>query len=283
MRLLIADDEFIIRKGLMSLNWSSIRINDVLCAENGLEAKEILKQKNVDIVISDIKMPGLTGLELAEYVKRYCNNTKVILLTGFSDFEYARSAIRSNVIEYLLKPIKPNELLKIVKVIVNDIEAINYKNELIDEFESISASMSTTEQILHSFRQSNDKVLEILKYMAENYNHDVSLNFLAEKYHFSSIHLSRLIKKETRYPFIDILVGMRLLNAIKFLRINNDKINIVCEKVGFNDQRYFSQVFKKTFGCTPIEYKKSKDEHKEYSIKELLEMMCENKHKHSNE
>ena len=279
MTLLIADDEFIIRKGLMSLKWDTIGINEILCAENGIEARKILKENNIDILITDIKMPGLTGLELAEYIKSNSKNTRIVLLSGFSDFEYARSAIRSNVIEYLLKPIKPNELLKTVKLIVKEIEAINYKNKLINEFENMSLSMSLTEQILHSFRQSNDTVLEILKYMSENYMHDISLSSISEKYHFSSIHLSRLIKKETQYSYIDILTGIRMLNALSFFRNTKDKVNIVCEKIGLNDQRYFSQIFKKTFGFTPIEYRKSNELHKDYSLKELLDMMCENKYK----
>lgn len=70
MRLLIADDEKNIRNGLLSLPWNTIGIQKVYQAENGLEALKILEEKQIDIVISDIKMPGLSGLELAEFVQK---------------------------------------------------------------------------------------------------------------------------------------------------------------------------------------------------------------------
>ena len=95
MNLLVADDEMAIRRGMLSLPWSSIGIENVYEAENGLQAREMLQQKKVDIMISDIKVPGLTGLELAEYVKEYDLDTAVILLTGFSDFSYAQKAFET--------------------------------------------------------------------------------------------------------------------------------------------------------------------------------------------
>ena len=95
MKLLVADDEMTIRRGLLSLPWNTIGIDEVFEAENGLAAMEILRSHRVDIMISDVRMPGMTGLELAEYVKEYDLDTAVILLTGFSDFEYAQQAIRS--------------------------------------------------------------------------------------------------------------------------------------------------------------------------------------------
>ena len=83
MILLIADDEKTIRNGLLYLPWADIGIEEVYQAENGLAAKEILKEKRIDIVISDIKMPGLSGLELAEYIKECSMDTAVVFLTGY--------------------------------------------------------------------------------------------------------------------------------------------------------------------------------------------------------
>ena len=86
MRLLVADDEFMIRNGIVSQDWRSIGITEVFIAANGLEAKEGIDQGKVDILLSDIKMPGMSGLELAEYVYRNELQIKVILLTGFGVF-----------------------------------------------------------------------------------------------------------------------------------------------------------------------------------------------------
>ena len=111
MKLLIADDEQRIRKGLLSLPWETMGIEEVCQAENGIEAMEILKTGKVDIIISDIKMPGFSGLELAEYIKKYAIDTAIILLTGFSDFEYVQHALRHEVYDYMLKPLRPKDIL----------------------------------------------------------------------------------------------------------------------------------------------------------------------------
>ena len=112
MKLLIADDEQKIRVGMASLDWDSIGITEVSLAVNGVEAKKLLEQEPFDIMICDIKMPGLTGLELAAYVQEHTLDTSVILLSGFSDFEYARTAIKIGVEDFLLKPIDSEELEK---------------------------------------------------------------------------------------------------------------------------------------------------------------------------
>lgn len=83
--------------------------------------------------------------------------------------------------------------------------------------------------------------------------------WLAEKYHFSESYISRKIKKETGYTFVDILNGIRLMCAASLLK-TGEKISDVCEKTGFNDQHYFSQLFKKTFGCTPSNYRSESGE-----------------------
>ena len=69
MNLLIADDEAVIRRGLLSLDWKSIGITDVYSVANGVEAKELLLSTSIDLVIFDIRMPGFSGLELAQMVK----------------------------------------------------------------------------------------------------------------------------------------------------------------------------------------------------------------------
>ena len=85
MRLLIADDEQFIWRGLLSLNWKSIGITEVYSANNGTKAKEILLSEPVDIAILDIRMPGATGLDLADMIQNLSMPTKVVLLTGFSE------------------------------------------------------------------------------------------------------------------------------------------------------------------------------------------------------
>ena len=141
MKLLIADDEQIIRNGLLSLPWKDIGVEEVYQAENGLTAKEILTEEKIDVVISDIKMPGLSGLELAEYIKECSMDTAVIFLTGYSDFEYARRAIRNQVSDYLLKPIRRKDILETVERVLQALERKRYKAEVVRKYETASGSL----------------------------------------------------------------------------------------------------------------------------------------------
>lgn len=271
MKILFVDDEEIIRRGLLMMDWSSIGITDVCSAANGLEAIEVLKQCNMDVVVSDIRMPGLDGLGLAEYIAQHAGRIKVILLTGFSDFAYAQTAIKYGVFDYLLKPIAPKQLLETVKAAIQSLQAEAYTRKIVSEYKETSSSRTTAQQIQHSFRHLGEHTKTILEDIAEHYNQNLSLNKLAEDYHFSAMYVSRLIKKETGFSFVEILTSIRLMHAARLLRTESTKVNLICEKVGFNDQRYFSQVFKKAFGCTPLEYRKLVEEQKEYSIMDLLE------------
>ncbi len=272
MKLLVADDERTIRNGLLSLPWESIGIQQVYQAENGLTAKEILKEEKIDIIISDIKMPGLSGLELAEYIKECAMDTAVILLTGYSDFEFARRALRNEVFDYMLKPIRPGSILETVRRVKEALERKRYKAEVVRKYETASGSLNFREQISWMFQGVNRQTLEILLDMAENFSQGISLNSLAEKYHFSSAYLSRMIKKETGYSFSGILNAIRLAAAVEFLLKNHGKINLICDLVGFSDQKYFSQVFKKTFGCSPGEFRRQGREQGNFSVKKILEM-----------
>lgn len=270
MKLLIVDDERTIRTGLMSLKWEGIGVTEVAAAANGLEAREILSQGNVDVMVSDIKMPGATGLELAQYVREYSLDTKVILLTGFSDFEFAREAIRSQVCDYILKPLRPKDILDTVARVIKTIEQKRHQEQVLRQYEAREGSSDLALQLQNCFPHVNRQMAEILEFMGQEYATDISLNILAEQWHFNNAYLSRMFRKETGFSFSDILTSIRLMNTAQMLLESREKIGTICERNGFCDQRYFSQVFKKVFGCTPGDYKKLG---KAVKLKTILDMM----------
>ncbi len=272
MRLLIADDEKNIRNGLLSLPWNTIGIQKVYQAENGLEALKILEEKQIDIVISDIKMPGLSGLELAEFVQKNSLDTAVVLLTGFSEFEYAQKALRNGVLDYMLKPLRPKDILATVLKVKETLEKRRYKEKVVERYEGAANSRDYQEQISWHFRGVNEQAMEILKDVAQNFSQGVSLNSLAEKYHYSVAYLSRMIKKETGFSFSEILNSIRLAQAAELLQKDCGKISMVGEMAGFSDQKYFSQVFKKAFGVSPGEFRKQ-EETQLYSIIDILHLI----------
>lgn len=245
MQLLIADDEYIIREGLKSLEWASIGISSVLSAATGIEAQRILNENSIDIAILDIRMPGISGLELANYIQISKKQTMVILLTGYAEFEYARKAISFGVCEYILKPFRPRDLLELVAKICQ-------KNLIRDSGETVS--LSIPQQIEDCFLSVSPACKQMIAELSQNYASELSLDALAAKYHFSSAYLSRKIKTETGYSFLEILKAIRLSYAAGYL-LKNEKISYICSQSGFQDQRYFSQVFKSIFNCSPSEFK----------------------------
>lgn len=114
--LLVVDDEAVIRKGISSfINWDSLDCQVAGTASNGLEAIEFIKEHPTDIIITDIKMPVMDGLAVARYAYENYPETKVILLTGYADFEYAKTAIKYNVSAFILKPTNKKDLIEAIQ------------------------------------------------------------------------------------------------------------------------------------------------------------------------
>jgi two-component system response regulator YesN len=115
LKVLIVDDELIIRKGLIeTVDWASLNVEIVGDASNGSEAMDILRQTSVDLVLTDIRMPFMDGLELVKTMKEEGVQGRVIMISGFNDFNYAREALRLGVQDYLLKPVDIDELIDLI-------------------------------------------------------------------------------------------------------------------------------------------------------------------------
>ena len=115
INLLIVEDEQIIRNQLKNLPWSDFGITNVFYAENAAEAWKIAAKNHPDILITDIRMPGESGLDFSKKLKSRLPQIKIILLTAYDLFEYTKSAIQIGVFEYLLKPIDYEQIEQTVK------------------------------------------------------------------------------------------------------------------------------------------------------------------------
>ena len=114
--VVIVDDEMIVSRGLSEkIDWGQLECSIVGIGSNGMEGKELVDRHRPDIVITDIKMPGMNGLDLAQYVKENYPEIVTILLSGYTEFDYARTAVRHQVFDYLLKPVDLEDLKKCVR------------------------------------------------------------------------------------------------------------------------------------------------------------------------
>lgn len=128
-KLLVADDEKWVRRGLKtSIDWPKFNIGEILEARDGEEALEIVKKSMPEIIITDIKMPYLDGLQFIQEVRKLDENIKVIIISGYGEFDYARQAIKLGAVDYILKPIEENTIIQIVTKCINEIEEGRRKN-----------------------------------------------------------------------------------------------------------------------------------------------------------
>ena len=114
-RIILVDDEEEVRKGIIrKIDWETLGFQVVGDAENGQDALEKIEQLEPDVVMTDIRMPYMDGLTLTSWIRQKYPSVKVLIFSGFDDFEYAQQAIKLNVTEYILKPVNVEELTQIL-------------------------------------------------------------------------------------------------------------------------------------------------------------------------
>ncbi|WAM36324.1 response regulator transcription factor [Caldicellulosiruptor acetigenus] len=236
--LIVEDEEILLERLMKTIDWKIAGVDKVIGKTSSEDALSVVLTENVDVVLTDIRMPIIDGLDLAEFIKNEKKRPYVILMSGYKEFEYAHRAIKLGVMDYILKPFSKEEVLEAVKRAVEKLNA-----------ESIQQDIS-------SYCGSEDIVDTVLKFIAANCSRQISLNDVAEYVHLHPVYLSRLLKNKTGKTFKEILTEARLKKAERLLKNSSLKHYEIAEAVGFSDAQYFSQVFKKVYGMTPIEWKK---------------------------
>lgn len=251
-KILIVEDEEIIRKGLVFMvDW--LKVNCIVAGEaaDGVEGLQKIEAIRPDIVITDVKMPFKNGIEmLEESIERY--GYEAIIISGYSEFEYAKKAITLNVTEYLLKPIDFVHLYQTIEKLTNKIESKNKVKEIMLSQEPIPSKQSMEAQLARSAKSKY--VGKMLDYIQAHYSQKISITDLCKQYGISSTYLNAKFKQETNYTFNDFLNRYRVLQAVELLRQDNMKVYEIAETVGFQDYKYFIQVFKKYIGCSPSRF-----------------------------
>ncbi|EHJ53092.1 response regulator transcription factor [Streptococcus macacae] len=237
--LLIVEDEYLVRQGIRSLvDFKQFGIEQVCEAENGLTAWQLYQEKEFDIVLTDINMPKMNGIQLAELIKERKSDTHLVFLTGYDEFDYALSAVKLGADDYLLKPFSKT-----------DVEIILLK---IKEKLDLARRQETIQQLAEQ-REGSHLKKAILNHLDDS---SFSLKSLAQELGFSPNYLSVLIKKDLGMSFQDYLIQERMKKAKLLLLTTDLRVYEIAEQVGFEDINYFSQRFKQVVGMTPRQYKK---------------------------
>ena len=262
--VILIDDEEIIRKGLRKLvDWEDMGCEIVAEAEDGEQGFELIKEYVPDIIISDIQMPNKNGLQMIADVKDINQNTQIIILTGFREFEYAQEAIKLGVLQFLLKPSKIAEITAAVEEAVSNLRTQEEENEKYNKMKEEVRNYYLKEAINASQDKKIDPVLnkpqymvnESIKYIKKNYDQKVNLQDIADMLYVSTWHLCKVLKKETGTNFVELLNGVRIEEAKKLLVTTNLRVYEVALEVGYTDTAYFSKIFKRFVGMTANEYR----------------------------
>ena len=250
--MLVADDEPPMRAYVANkVGWKAIGITRIVQAINGIDAYEKIKEYHPVLVVLDIKMPGMNGVQLLEKLQSegYNEPMAVIALSGYRDFEAAQYMISNRaVIKYLLKPAQPQELLDAGK---ESLEAIRLAT---DDPEELGSSASVAD--LGNRRAELTAAAK--RYVREHYAERVSLTAAAKEIHVAPAYLSRVFSSQDKRGFSGYSAWYRAQQAKKLLETTDETLTAIATKCGFGDARNLMRAFKKAEGLTPGEFRAQK-------------------------
>ena len=251
-KVVIVEDEEIIRKGLVySIDWVSLNCCVVAEGRNGVEGVEAIKEHSPDIVIADIKMPVMDGMEMIKCTYEQYEYASIIL-SGYSEFEYAKKAFQYGVLGYLLKPLDTEELKDAIRRAQKECEV---RQAFIENL-----SRKQEWQRIDLFKDHFDQpakdglVKQMLEFIYMNYKNKIIIQDVVNELNYSETYLNKRFKEAVGTTFIEYLNRYRIQKSLELLREGDDAVQDIAWKCGIGEYKYFNTVFKKYIGCSPKEY-----------------------------
>lgn len=235
IRTMIVDDEENIRFGLKrQIESLDLQIQVIALIDNGESALEAITQYRPELLLMDINMPGMNGLEVIRHIRELELLCSIIIISGYDDFQFAKEAIRHKVDFYLLKPVDDDELAEVCAQAIE-----NYQKRLLEH------------QLLKQVQPSDP--IDLLDYI-QNHLDDPTLDYesLQSVFGLSRSSISKMIKHATHQSLNEYITNQRIDLADAYLKNHKGatikQIALMC---GYSDPLYFSRVYKKVRGRTP--------------------------------
>lgn len=251
IRVLLVEDEEVIRKGIASLIAQvSPHFTVVKEASQGREALDYLSRNAVDMVITDIRMGEMNGLQLLEKIREKFEDMPLLIISGYSDFFYAQKALQYGVADYLLKPIDRKQLV----CALDKLRLLHLKRtgKTPDPEQPAAGDPATEQQPGPEGRRLIRKVKEYIEAHPEG---DLRLQTLADYVHLNPAYLSQLFKQETGTNLSDAVTAARIERAKYLLTRTELKIYDVARLSGYQSPKHFMLLFKQLVGVTPGTYR----------------------------
>lgn len=237
-KLLVVDDEVSFRTTLCNcFSWEQIGFELAGQAGNGQMALDFLKKNKVHVLLCDICMPFMNGIELVKQLSTWEDPPITVFISGYRDFEYAQQAITYGVRFYVLKPLKYEDIVQTFSTVKLELDR---KYGLQQEFANEPEQPGFVENV-HTYVNANLRT--------------ANLKDLANQLFMNSCYVSQLYKQKTGRNFSDYLLEMRMKKAADLLEHSSEKIYTIGAAVGYNNAKNFARSFFAYYGKTPTEYR----------------------------
>ncbi len=236
-KLIIADDEEAIRNGLTQyFPWDRVGFEVVATCADGAEVLRFLKGSTADVLFCDIRMKNMSGIELAEQIRRDGNRMVIVFLSAYRDFDYAQQAVRLGVRQYLVKPTRHSELFTVFQALKEELEATGP--------DAIIA------------RSSPEEIVDSVRHYAEKHLAEATLEQAAKKAGMNPHYFGRLFKEQSGENYSTFIGRLRMSRAAELLASTGLPGYEIGEMVGYTNPKAFTRRFREYFGQTPGTYRK---------------------------
>ena len=235
--LFVDDDQWIADSMRELLDWNSLSLNPPYIAYSMEEAQALFREIPIHILISDIEMMGHSGFELIEWVRRDYPGTLVSFLTCHARFDFAQQAIKLGIFDYLLKPVREQELSALLESCVRALQHSGAPQPATDS------------------KAYPEMIEKVIAYIHENLTNQISRESICRELFISESNLSRTFTKEVGMTLSDYIAQCRVTRAKELLRGTSLSVTEICSQVGYNYAAYFIKIFREKTGMTPNQYR----------------------------
>lgn len=241
-KTLIIDDEQAVHTVIRKLGkWQELGLEEPRSARNGSEGLAMMRELHPDIVFVDMNMPVMSGTSFLQAASEEFPGVKLIVVSGYDDFRYAKSALQADALDYLLKPLAADELNKVLSRAAELLD--RERGKMVQKADD--GHTYTAETLPSAIRD----------YIDRNYMNDITLDSLSASFYFTKEYLSRLFKKAYGTGIYEYVLEVRMKRAEQLLEDPSVQIQQIAQQLGYSDSNYFSKAFRTYAGISPSDYR----------------------------
>jgi len=245
--LLIVEDEKLIRRGISAIvKRAPVEIGEGIECRNGVEAMEILSDRHIDVMLTDIRMPEMDDLELVRRAMELLSPPVIFVISGYNDFSYAVSAFRSGVRDYITKPLNRNEIYGLLEKLQAEFDEKDRKKEGAADYPEDNAQE----------RGRARKIAEAVEFIGINYADDIDMAIVSNHVSMNYTQFSSDFKRHTGMKFQNYFLDVRLAESMRLLSEKPTlSVKEVSEASGFKNPKHFMRSFKRKTGVSLSAYR----------------------------